>query len=257
MRFLGATCGVLALAFAGAWGVGCSGADQSPLGGPYGGTANSTPPTQGEAITPVNVNAEPGQGTGPAASGASSGAPASSGKSPPSSGSPGPSSGSGGPTTGSSQGSSTGSSGASAGSSGGTPPGSGSSSGSTGGSSGVHAGSSSGSSTSSGAMSGASSGSSMGGSSCDTWTCIHMTYLAQGTPGNCGTAFCHSQMSSPSGAYTWLKGQGYIGGSPPALVGSRSCLTWFGGNMPPGGSRSNSQAVSDLNAWAAAGAQNN
>ncbi len=37
-----------------------------------------------------------------------------------------------------------------------------------------------------------------------------------------------------------------------------SCLTWVssGGNMPPGGG-SNPQAVTDMNAWAAAGAQDN
>jgi hypothetical protein len=45
--------------------------------------------------------------------------------------------------------------------------------------------------------------------------------------------------------------------SPSFLSGARDGLTWFGGGMPPNGAASNSQAVSDFNAWAAAGAQNN
>ena len=64
-------------------------------------------------------------------------------------------------------------------------------------------------------------------------------------------------MNSASGSYSWLSSQGYIRGTGSVLVGAGSCLTWYGGNMPPGGPRSNAQATSDMNAWAAAGAMNN
>jgi hypothetical protein len=93
-----------------------------------------------------------------------------------------------------------------------------------------------------------------------TWSCIHKTYLVAGTVGNCSQGGCHSQMGTPSSAYSWLKGQGYIG-TPPSLTGAGSCLIWYGtgflANMPPGGSKSNPKAKADMDAWAAAGAQNN
>ncbi len=80
-------------------------------------------------------------------------------------------------------------------------------------------------------------------------------YLAGGTEGDCSQ--CHSQMGSASGSYSWLSSKGYIGGGQPALTDpNQSCLSWYGGNMPPNGP-SDAQAVSDMNAWAAAGAQNN
>jgi hypothetical protein len=63
-------------------------------------------------------------------------------------------------------------------------------------------------------------------------------------------------MSSPSASYSFLASQGFISGSTTKLAGSGSCFLWFGGNMPPGGT-SDAQAVTDLTAWAAAGAQNN
>jgi hypothetical protein len=66
-------------------------------------------------------------------------------------------------------------------------------------------------------------------------------------------------MGSATSAYSYLSNQGYISGTSSALVDpSQSCLTWVssGGNMPPGGG-SNAQAVTDLNAWVAAGAQDN
>jgi hypothetical protein len=68
---------------------------------------------------------------------------------------------------------------------------------------------------------------------------------------------CHAGTGSPSSMYTWLQGRGQIGGNPPALTSNLvSCLSWYGGNMPPFGPQ-NAQAVSDMNAWAAAGAKNN
>jgi hypothetical protein len=64
-------------------------------------------------------------------------------------------------------------------------------------------------------------------------------------------------MSTASGAYSYLSSQGYISGTGSLLCKSGSCLTWYGGNMPPLGSRSDPAAVSDMNAWAAAGAMDN
>jgi hypothetical protein len=84
---------------------------------------------------------------------------------------------------------------------------------------------------------------------------IFSKYLASGTAGGCPR--CHGQMGSASGAYSWLSGQRYISGTGSLLVTGGSCLSWYGGNMPPGGTRKDAQAVSDMNAWAAAGAKNN
>ncbi len=89
-----------------------------------------------------------------------------------------------------------------------------------------------------------------------TWTTVFNDYLASSTKGRCSS--CHSQGSSKASLYTWLKGKGYINGTSSSLVDSnQSCLSWYGGNMPTNGPSSWSQAVSDMNAWAAAGAQNN
>jgi hypothetical protein len=68
-------------------------------------------------------------------------------------------------------------------------------------------------------------------------------------------------MSTATKAYSYLQGEGYIGGTSSKLVDQgKSCLSWYGGDMPPGGtgnSSSDAQAVTDMNAWAAAGGQNN
>ena len=84
---------------------------------------------------------------------------------------------------------------------------------------------------------------------------INTKYLANGTIGNCPS--CHYQMSSASGAYSYLAGQGLHQGHGSPLVKPGSTLSWYGGTMPPGGPSSNAQAKSDMNAWAAAGAMNN
>lgn len=90
-----------------------------------------------------------------------------------------------------------------------------------------------------------------------TWTQIWTNYLQAGTKGNCKSS-CHSQMSSPSAAYSWLKGRGYISGTTSALVdSSQSCLSWYGGNMPPSGPGSVPAATTDMDAWVKAGALNN
>jgi hypothetical protein len=89
-----------------------------------------------------------------------------------------------------------------------------------------------------------------------TWSTIYTKYLAGGTIGNCTK--CHGlQMFNASASYSWLQSQGYINGKGSVLVGSGSCLSWYGGNMPPNGPRSNAQAKTDMAAWAAAGGMNN
>jgi hypothetical protein len=74
--------------------------------------------------------------------------------------------------------------------------------------------------------------------------------LAANTIGHCET--CHSQVSSASGAYSFLSG--YINGSQSTLD---ELFSWMGGYMPPSGPTSNSQATDDVDAWEAAGALNN
>lgn len=90
-----------------------------------------------------------------------------------------------------------------------------------------------------------------------TWTQVWTNYLQSGTKGNCKSS-CHSQMGSPSAAFIWLKGRGYINGPSSLLIdSSQSCLSWYGGNMPPSGPNSWSAASTDMAAWVKAGAQNN
>jgi hypothetical protein len=89
-----------------------------------------------------------------------------------------------------------------------------------------------------------------------TWSDIYNNYLQ----GDCASCHTHSSnMGTATKAYSYLQGMGYISGTSSPLVDpSQSCLTWVsaGGNMPPNGG-SNAQAVSDLDAWAAAGALDN
>jgi hypothetical protein len=81
-----------------------------------------------------------------------------------------------------------------------------------------------------------------------TWTTIFDSYFTM-----CKT--CHVEMTTPDGAYSWLMSQGFIDGAFSPLVSpAQSCLAWYGGDMPPGGT-SNPAAVAAMNAWAAAGAQ--
>jgi len=66
-------------------------------------------------------------------------------------------------------------------------------------------------------------------------------------------------MASASASYSYLKEKGYINGTSSTLVSpSDSILTWVSssGYMPPSGG-SNAQAAAALNAWVAAGAQDN
>jgi len=89
-----------------------------------------------------------------------------------------------------------------------------------------------------------------------TWSQIFAADFAPGTAGSCSA--CHSAMATASGAYAWLSQKNQLGGASPKLVSaSVSCLSWMGGNMPPGGPSSNPMAAAALEAWAAAGAQDN
>jgi hypothetical protein len=79
----------------------------------------------------------------------------------------------------------------------------------------------------------------------------------------CAGGGCHSspkagvQCDTASNCFQTLTSSGYLDGSTnPPLLGNQSCLSWFGGDMPPGGQTAG-QAVTDFQAWAAAGAQNN
>lgn len=207
-----------------AW-TGCSG-DPSPLGGPYGGTANMP--------SPSNANSQLGSGddSGPASSSSSS---SSSGGSASSSG------GGGNGSSGSSNGSTS--------SSGGHVSSTSSSSSSSG-----FFGSTTSSSSSSG--SGTTSSSSSGGPAVTpTWSQLYTKYLASGTIGNCSP--CHSSIATPSTCYSWLQTKSMVGGANPVLATSAgSCLSWYGGNMPPFGPQS-AAAVADFTAWGKAGGLNN
>jgi hypothetical protein len=87
-----------------------------------------------------------------------------------------------------------------------------------------------------------------------TWTHIFTTYMAAGTFGNCTP--CHKEMSNASKSYKWLADQGYMGGTAPSLTGSSSCLSWYGGDMPPGKQPPLDAAVEEMNLWAKMGGRN-
>jgi hypothetical protein len=94
-----------------------------------------------------------------------------------------------------------------------------------------------------------------------TWTHIFTLYMAEGTFGNCTD--CHPEMSDAPKSYQWLADQDYMGGSTPPLTDrGSSCLSWYGGDMPPGAIPPDQKAVAEMaamemNAWAAAGGKNN
>lgn len=102
------------------------------------------------------------------------------------------------------------------------------------------------------------------GGGAPTWSTIYATYFASGTPGHCGNSGCHLNSlkgfkcgSDKTTCYNGLVTAGYVSGTSSALSDPKqSCLTWFGGNMPPGGG-SSSAAQKDITAWVADGAKNN
>ena len=89
-----------------------------------------------------------------------------------------------------------------------------------------------------------------------TWTDLFTVYLASGTIGYCTD--CHPEMSDAPASFTWLEEQGYVGVPDPLLTNpGASCLSWYGGNMPPGAPVLSADAVRHMDAWAKAGGPNN
>src|SRR5260221_518934 len=90
-----------------------------------------------------------------------------------------------------------------------------------------------------------------------TWTHLFNTYLAASTVGNCTQ--CHRRdMSNASASYKYLKDGGYVGGPSPLLTSmGASCLSWYGGDMPPRGPKSHADAMKEFDSWAAVGGRNN
>jgi hypothetical protein len=63
-------------------------------------------------------------------------------------------------------------------------------------------------------------------------------------------------MATADKSYSYLSD--YIDGTKSTIVvNGKSILTWYGGDMPPGGASGDSQGEADFEAWVAAGAQNN
>ncbi len=91
-----------------------------------------------------------------------------------------------------------------------------------------------------------------------TWTHIYYSYLVKGTVGDCsnGTGCHQKEMKDPSSAYQWLEDEGYIGTLPPPLTLQGSCLSWYGGDMPPSKKQS-PEAKKEMDAWTQMGAKNN
>jgi hypothetical protein len=98
-----------------------------------------------------------------------------------------------------------------------------------------------------------------GSSGPPTWTELFNAYMTAGKVGNCAHSGCHQGfMSNPGMAFFWLQAEGQLGGSRPALTdSSSSCLTWYGGDMPPGGPATDPVVARDFDLWLMAGAQNN
>jgi hypothetical protein len=90
-----------------------------------------------------------------------------------------------------------------------------------------------------------------------TWTQLFDAYLAAGKVGNCAHSGCHQNfMGTPSAAFSWLHAQGQLSGPEPAITDpSSSCLSWLGGDMPPGGPLSDPVVERDFEAWVKAGAK--
>jgi hypothetical protein len=107
----------------------------------------------------------------------------------------------------------------------------------------------------------ASSGPGASGSSSEapTWTQLFNAYMTAGKVGNCAHSGCHQGfMSNPGAAFSWLQLEGQLGGPQPALSDpNSSCLTWLGGDMPPGGPGTDPIVQRDFDLWVKAGAQNN
>lgn len=87
-----------------------------------------------------------------------------------------------------------------------------------------------------------------------TWYHIYSGKFAAGTEGDC--VRCHAETKTSKATYQWLKELEYIGTDPPPLIDyGASCLTWFGGNMPPWAVEPNEAFIAEMNTWAANGAK--
>jgi hypothetical protein len=85
---------------------------------------------------------------------------------------------------------------------------------------------------------------------------IYAAYLGPATIGYCTD--CHPEMTDAPASFTWLEEHGYVGGPDPLLTNEgSSCLSWYGGNMPPGTPVLSDEAVKHMTAWAKAGGANN
>ncbi len=102
-----------------------------------------------------------------------------------------------------------------------------------------------------------------------TWTQIYAQYIGPGTPGHCsGTGGCHTSSragfkcgTSASECFAGMVQAGLVtpangAQSPIGLVG-QSPLVWLGGGMPLDNDSPNPVAGAAVQAWVAAGAQNN
>jgi hypothetical protein len=106
-----------------------------------------------------------------------------------------------------------------------------------------------------------------GGTSAPTWTQIYPAYFGPGSLGHCGSSGCHSTSrggfkcgTTQATCYTGLVNAGLIDTSNPSasvlIDVQQSPLSWYGGNMPTNPT-TNKKAVSDIDGWVNAGAQNN
>lgn len=102
-----------------------------------------------------------------------------------------------------------------------------------------------------------------------TWTQIYAQYIGPGTPGHCsGTGGCHTNLRagfkcgvSKAECYAGMVQAGLVtpanGAQSPIGLPGQSPLAWLGGGMPLDNDVANATAAAAVQAWVAAGAQNN
>ena len=102
-----------------------------------------------------------------------------------------------------------------------------------------------------------------------TWSQIYAQYMGPGTPGHCsGTGGCHTNAragftcgSTKDDCYAGLVAAGLVtpanGASSPIGIAGSSPLVWLGGAMPLDDDSPNAAGATAVQAWVAAGAQNN
>jgi hypothetical protein len=106
-----------------------------------------------------------------------------------------------------------------------------------------------------------------GGVTAPTWTEIYAGYFGPSGIGHCGNSGCHASSrggfkcgTTQATCYSGLVAAALVNTSSPSsstlIDPQQSPLSWYGGNMP-GSATTNAKAVSDIDAWVKAGAQNN